>query len=544
MLFIKSAKMFMAVIDEYGLLAEDEVVISLSTTTNNSVQYLNQNVIITRIPCYLIGDIRLVKAVPPPPQLSHLVNCIIFPKKSSSSPPLQEQILNGSLGGDFYWVCTEHMLFPEKNAQSELNYKTYVHDHHLKPAYGPVLELIISDMKDHFIKTAERDELGILESYLRSIGSLKGIDSSAYIDCAGRCAVELGVSAYKAPVEITASMVWSSSINNNSMGSAANSSNNNSKKGTTGIAWIDYTHKIKDPNTTSMNVFLQQVQEALNSIESESAETSAASSSTPVDGDNVPEFAPVKRKNIFNVIFKMVCQALKDVIEHDVVLLKRKSYEFMDSELIYSPFNSIDTEFAAKFDNEQVNCLEKIIPDFKSSMDTMAKQMHASGTFASRVKRQVAPVNDNITQFIQNQQLTPEFISEEERIALNFRKIFDNVNSTEDKKIKASAWYKAVTLNDCSCELPLVCYDYLRDIKVEKTLFKNRSTLQNIVETFQRKDLFIPEYTPLVIHPSLINKLGLREDGSKKKKKCLQLQKCFISTTVFTMMTFKSGIHD
>ena len=64
-------------------------------------------VTVAKNPCYLLGDVRVLKAVDKP-HLEHLVDCIVFPTKGKRPHP--SEIAGSDLDGDQYFVCWDEDL--------------------------------------------------------------------------------------------------------------------------------------------------------------------------------------------------------------------------------------------------------------------------------------------------------------------------------------------------------------------------------------------------------------------------------------------------
>jgi hypothetical protein len=95
-IFVEKGRILMGVIDEYGVLEEDQVFIQCSTETmlTKTFEYYKEirkssrkdffivkaKVAVAKNPCMHPGDIRVLDAVDVP-ELGHLTNCIVFPRK-------------------------------------------------------------------------------------------------------------------------------------------------------------------------------------------------------------------------------------------------------------------------------------------------------------------------------------------------------------------------------------------------------------------------------------------------------------------------------
>ncbi|RIA98947.1 RNA dependent RNA polymerase-domain-containing protein [Glomus cerebriforme] len=120
--------LLLGVIDETGILEEDEIYIQTSTivsehhtfdTAYNKVQREHKvwtgPAIITRNPCLHPGDIRMAHAVDASNKLSHLRNCIVFSQKGDR--PLPNLLSGGDLDGDEFFVCFDERIFIIENEE-------------------------------------------------------------------------------------------------------------------------------------------------------------------------------------------------------------------------------------------------------------------------------------------------------------------------------------------------------------------------------------------------------------------------------------------
>ena len=88
------------VADPYGVLNDGQVYIHITTNDNQSI-ILEQEIIITKEPCFHRGDLRKVQAVDIP-KLYHLRDVVVFPTRSR---PIPNTIAGSDLDGDEYFVC-------------------------------------------------------------------------------------------------------------------------------------------------------------------------------------------------------------------------------------------------------------------------------------------------------------------------------------------------------------------------------------------------------------------------------------------------------
>ena len=93
---VTEARLMMGVMDETGLLQNGQVFVQCShmTSEGNDDEPLvsdqrfivTHSVVVTRNPCLHPGDVRYLEAVDVP-ELSHLVDCIVFPKNGPRPHP-------------------------------------------------------------------------------------------------------------------------------------------------------------------------------------------------------------------------------------------------------------------------------------------------------------------------------------------------------------------------------------------------------------------------------------------------------------------------
>ncbi|GBM09163.1 RNA-dependent RNA polymerase 1 [Araneus ventricosus] len=146
----------LGVVDETGLLNENEVFvqyskdISYGETTRDTI-ILKREVLVTKNPCLLPGDVRKFRAVDIP-QLRHIVDCIVFPQKGSRPHP--NEMGGSDLDGDEYTVLwNDDLIFHRPNeppghfpsGQQEVTYN--IRD---------------ADMVDFLVKYIKNDQVGAI----------------------------------------------------------------------------------------------------------------------------------------------------------------------------------------------------------------------------------------------------------------------------------------------------------------------------------------------------------------------------------------------
>lgn len=110
--FIEKGRILMGVIDERRVLKEKEVFIQCSagqSHKNDDNVIVEGKVAVAKNPCMHPGDIRVLNAVNKP-ELSHIVDCIVFPAKGKR--PVSDMCSGSDLDGDLYFVTWESTLIP------------------------------------------------------------------------------------------------------------------------------------------------------------------------------------------------------------------------------------------------------------------------------------------------------------------------------------------------------------------------------------------------------------------------------------------------
>lgn len=115
-ILVPDAAMLIGVVDEYDVLEEGQVYINLLSkdpkTGNESEQKItNRHVMVIKNPCLHPGDLRRLYAVDRP-ELSHLYNCIVFPRVGSR--PHTTEISGSDLDGDNFFAYWDEQLILER----------------------------------------------------------------------------------------------------------------------------------------------------------------------------------------------------------------------------------------------------------------------------------------------------------------------------------------------------------------------------------------------------------------------------------------------
>ncbi|KAI0967985.1 RNA dependent RNA polymerase-domain-containing protein [Xylaria arbuscula] len=145
------------VMDEFGLLGDEEVFITFDKMNRRSCPDLhNRLVIVTRSPALHPGDIQIRRAIVPPRghPLCSLSNCIVFSQKGNRDLP--SQLSGGDLDGDIYNVIWDPVAV--EGCEREFEPADY-------PRVAPLdigRSVRAEDMTEFFVKFMATDQLGVI----------------------------------------------------------------------------------------------------------------------------------------------------------------------------------------------------------------------------------------------------------------------------------------------------------------------------------------------------------------------------------------------
>ncbi|KAJ7811000.1 RNA-directed RNA polymerase [Mycena olivaceomarginata] len=117
-MIVKKSRLIFGVCDPFGVLKEGEVHIRITTARKGPSTPIHADVLVVRNPCLHPGDCLKLRAVHRP-ELSHLVDCIVFAgvaKPGHQAAPSMSS--GGDLDGDKYFVCWDPDLVPTTISES------------------------------------------------------------------------------------------------------------------------------------------------------------------------------------------------------------------------------------------------------------------------------------------------------------------------------------------------------------------------------------------------------------------------------------------
>eukprot|EP00978_Attheya_sp_CCMP212_P042524 scaffold260436_cov51-Attheya_sp.AAC.2 len=156
-----------------GKLRPGECMVRLTMRGREPFSLHDQFVIVSKNPCYLLGDIRVLRAVSAVerPELRELerdlVDCIVFPIEGTRSH--SEEIAGSDLDGDQYFVCWDRRLIPP-NTRPPYDYPAYENANTVAPKQNAAA------LVDYFsIQNTVQLTTGRVDSLFRAWANLHGV---------------------------------------------------------------------------------------------------------------------------------------------------------------------------------------------------------------------------------------------------------------------------------------------------------------------------------------------------------------------------------
>lgn len=141
------------VVDELGVLGPREVFCQFKHPSDGKIRVVEGPVTVGRSPCHHPGDIQPLDAVRHP-QLMHLVDVIVFPKKGER--PIPSMLSGGDLDGDiFFCIFDESFELPDRSPIVAMDYT---------PPIPVALDRPVTheDVADFFVEYIENDVIGMV----------------------------------------------------------------------------------------------------------------------------------------------------------------------------------------------------------------------------------------------------------------------------------------------------------------------------------------------------------------------------------------------
>ncbi|PUZ50556.1 hypothetical protein GQ55_6G066900 [Panicum hallii var. hallii] len=165
-IFVPKGRWLVGCLDEFGILEHGQCFIrasapsvnkrfvrhsSIFSSASKRAETIVGTVVIAKNPCLHPGDVRILEAVDVP-ELHHLVDCLVFPKKGVRPHP--NEASGSDLDGDIFFVTWDERLVPPgKRSRSPMDYS---------PAEAIQLprEVLPHDIIDFYLENMVSDNLG------------------------------------------------------------------------------------------------------------------------------------------------------------------------------------------------------------------------------------------------------------------------------------------------------------------------------------------------------------------------------------------------
>ncbi|KAJ1267762.1 hypothetical protein BS78_07G082900 [Paspalum vaginatum] len=165
-IFVPKGRWLMGCLDELGILEQGQCFIRVSapsisncfmqhgtrfSSANKNAKIIVGTVVVAKNPCLHPGDVRILEAVNVP-ELHHLVDCLVFPKKGER--PHANEASGSDLDGDVYFVTWDKNLVPPgKRSWQPMDYS---------PAEAKQLprRVLQHDIIDFFLKNMASENIG------------------------------------------------------------------------------------------------------------------------------------------------------------------------------------------------------------------------------------------------------------------------------------------------------------------------------------------------------------------------------------------------
>ncbi|OMO70271.1 RNA-dependent RNA polymerase, eukaryotic-type [Corchorus capsularis] len=158
-IFIPKGKVLMGCLDELGVLRQGQIYIQLTKSDKKDpIVIEEEEVVVARCPSLHPGDVRLLQAINVP-ALSHMKDCIVFPKHGKRPHP--NECSGGDLDGDNYYVCWDRKLIPLMS-KPPLSYDSSAVDPNDPSSSIPVS---VENIKENFLNFVVSDQVGKISNY-------------------------------------------------------------------------------------------------------------------------------------------------------------------------------------------------------------------------------------------------------------------------------------------------------------------------------------------------------------------------------------------
>ncbi|BBN10782.1 RNA-dependent RNA polymerase [Marchantia polymorpha subsp. ruderalis] len=159
-IFVPEGRMLIGCLDETGILEYGQAFVKISSNaeeikskTVSTVRVIQEEIIVLKNPCLHPGDVRVLQCVNVP-QLQHMVDCIVFPRRGQRPHP--NECSGSDLDGDMYLVSWDQSLLPPE-VDAPMNYES-------PPAVILNRRVTIEDIQKFFVDYLVNDNLGYISN--------------------------------------------------------------------------------------------------------------------------------------------------------------------------------------------------------------------------------------------------------------------------------------------------------------------------------------------------------------------------------------------
>ncbi|CAN8293438.1 unnamed protein product [Cochlearia groenlandica] len=151
-IYIPRGRSMMGCMDETRTLEYGQVVVQFTDPTKPGHIYsFTGPVVVAKNPCLHPGDVRVLQAVKVP-DLSHMVDCVVFPQKGPRPHP--NECSGSDLDGDIYFVCWDPELIPPRTSEPM--------DYTPEPPQILDHDVTIEEIEEYFTNYIVNDSLGVI----------------------------------------------------------------------------------------------------------------------------------------------------------------------------------------------------------------------------------------------------------------------------------------------------------------------------------------------------------------------------------------------
>ena len=171
------ARVLIGVMDEMGILESGQVYIRISPFLDRpgiDTRVITKKIAIMKNPCIHPGDVRVLQGTDVP-ELSHLVDCVVFPSKGPRPHP--NELSGSDLDGDQYHCIWDDKLMPVLPLVEPMDYQGGERREEEEP-------IGVRHMVDHVCDVIGHDSLGMIDNTHKALADQQGLESDVCLKLA------------------------------------------------------------------------------------------------------------------------------------------------------------------------------------------------------------------------------------------------------------------------------------------------------------------------------------------------------------------------